>query len=212
MVDIFTPRRSATRTKPLADAASQPSGELRLLVVCTANISRSPLAAAILARRLTDRRFAVRVTSAGTRSTHLAVDELSVAAGSELGLDLAGHVPRKLTSDMIAEEGADLIVPMTREHLREIVLVDRKAWSRTFTLKELVRLADKHAAAAPDARTWIGALSSHRQPHDLLGDDDSDDIADTYGASMQAHRRTASEMSALADRLAGSLRRSLPPE
>ena len=51
------------------------------------------------------------------------------------------HVARTLDASILAVEGHDLVLTMTREHLREVVALDPGAWPRTFTLKEIVRRA-----------------------------------------------------------------------
>ncbi|MEO0080087.1 MAG: hypothetical protein ABIK44_05370 [candidate division WOR-3 bacterium] len=84
-----------------------------VLVVCTGNSCRSPMAAGYLAKLLEGER--VLVGSAGTAApegsppTAFAVE---VAAG--LGVDISGHRARQLTRDMILS--ADLILVMERQH------------------------------------------------------------------------------------------------
>lgn len=88
----------------------------RVLFVCTGNICRSPLAAALLERALKDRGIEeVTVTSAGTGAWDGApASEGAYLVGLEHGLDLSGHRARLLTRELVEE--ADLILTMARHH------------------------------------------------------------------------------------------------
>ena len=87
-----------------------------VLLVCTGNICRSPLAEALLERALRDRAIAeVTVTSAGTGAWNGApASEGAYLVGLERGLDLSGHRARLLTRELV--EQADLILTMARHH------------------------------------------------------------------------------------------------
>ncbi|HXI66280.1 MAG TPA: low molecular weight protein arginine phosphatase [Gemmatimonadales bacterium] len=88
----------------------------RILLVCTGNICRSPLAAALLERALGERAAeGITVSSAGTGAWDGApVSEGAYLVGLERGLDLSGHRARLLTRELV--EGADLILTMARHH------------------------------------------------------------------------------------------------
>src|SRR5262245_45150403 len=124
----------------------------RALVVCTANVCRSPVAERLLTKRLAERVDADGepwvVTSAGIADVVAPLDPNTVAVAAAAGLDLTDHRPRRLTADIVATDGADLILGMAREHVRHVAALDPTVWLRTFTLKELVRRAEE---AAPPA-------------------------------------------------------------
>lgn len=89
------------------------SGRRRILVVCYGNICRSPIAEALLKRKLKalglDREFVVR--SAGVRAEPgypAARGTLAVATAH--GLDLTMHRARRLTADMARE--ADVLIAL----------------------------------------------------------------------------------------------------
>src|SRR5437879_8944326 len=84
----------------------------RILLVCTGNICRSPLAAALLERALVERGIeGLAVASAGTGAWDGApVSEGAYLVGLERGLDLSGHRARLLTRELV--DGADLILTM----------------------------------------------------------------------------------------------------
>jgi len=88
----------------------------KILLVCTGNICRSPLAAALLQRALTERGIeGMDVSSAGTGAWDGApVSEGAYLVGLERGLDLSAHRARLLTRELIEE--ADLVLTMARHH------------------------------------------------------------------------------------------------
>lgn len=86
-----------------------------VLLVCTGNICRSPLAASLLERALKERGLEVTVTSAGTGAWDGApASEGAYLVGLERGLDLSGHRARLLTRELV--ETADLVLTMARHH------------------------------------------------------------------------------------------------
>ncbi|MCX7732419.1 MAG: low molecular weight protein arginine phosphatase [candidate division WOR-3 bacterium] len=86
---------------------------LNILVVCTGNSCRSPLAAAMLRHELAG--FPVRVESAGTAAvTGGSASPSAQQVAAEMGLELGGH--RAKTVDPGLLEWADLILVMERRH------------------------------------------------------------------------------------------------
>lgn len=88
----------------------------RVLLVCTGNICRSPLAEALLSAALTERGVTeVMVSSAGTGAWDGApASEGAYLVGLERGLDLSSHRARLLTRELVDQ--ADLILTMARHH------------------------------------------------------------------------------------------------
>src|SRR6266540_1039065 len=120
-----------------------------ILLVCTGNICRSPMASGFLAGLLRDQGVhGVSVESCGVSAWEgsPATPE-AVEAMRERGLDISGHVARRMNRRII--EAADLIVGMASEHREAVRRIARPAASRTFTLKELVHLLD---SAGPPQR------------------------------------------------------------
>jgi protein-tyrosine phosphatase len=88
-----------------------------ILMVCTGNICRSPMAAGLLLQRLASEGLdgQHRVCSAGTWALDdRPASEHAVEVMAERDVDIAGHRARNLTSAIVAE--ADLILVMSREH------------------------------------------------------------------------------------------------
>ncbi len=170
---------------------------IEVLVVCTANQCRSPLIAALLSDRLADR--GVTVTSAGLYSGGAPATELISTAAAELGLDLSRHRSRML--DVAEVSAADLVLGVSRAHVREAVVLDPGARGKTFTLPELVRRGMAAGPRPPDEplARWLGRLSASRLPADLLGESAQDDVADPTGLGLQAHRHAVTDLVALVD-------------
>lgn len=88
---------------------------LRILLVCTGNTCRSPLAAAALGRELEADRERVEIGSAGTAAmdgSPASAESAAIAARD--GLDLEAHRARQLTPELA--RGADLLIVMERSH------------------------------------------------------------------------------------------------
>ncbi|MFF9808888.1 low molecular weight phosphatase family protein [Streptomyces coeruleorubidus] len=131
----------------------------RVLVVCTGNVFRSPLAESLLGHRLLEHRQVIRVSSAGTR----AVVGVPMAAAVASFLVARGVEPceagaRRLTKDMV--ENADLVLGAAREHREAAVrLSPVRALSRAFTFLEFARLVrSEDAAGAVDPAARFAAL------------------------------------------------------
>lgn len=88
----------------------------QILLVCTGNICRSPLAEAMLRRELAERGAGdVTVLSAGTGAWDGApASEGAYLVGLEHQLDLSGHRARLLTRDLVQD--ASLVLTMARHH------------------------------------------------------------------------------------------------
>lgn len=179
----------------------------RVLVVCTANVCRSPMAEGLLRHHLDRAGADAVITSAGTHGGRLPVDPDAVAALDALGVDLRSHASRAVTRQVLDTDGADLIITMTREHLRTIATMGRTLFHRTFTLPELVRRASEAPTDLPhDLTGWIETVGDGRRPSQLLGNDPADDVSDPYGTGAAEVRRTAVEL----DRLVGALVKLAP--
>ena len=64
----------------------------------------------------------------------------AIDALRESGIDISGHVARRLDPSLI--RGADLVLAMAGEHRDAVVRHAPEARGRTFTLKEFVHLLD----------------------------------------------------------------------
>jgi protein-tyrosine-phosphatase len=91
---------------------------MNILIVCTGNTCRSPLAEALL-RAALQQRGDVTVVSAGTGAWEGApASEGAYLVGLENGLDLSAHRAQMLTRELVAS--ADLILTMSRHHAARV--------------------------------------------------------------------------------------------
>ena len=148
-----------------------------MLLVCTGNTCRSPLAEVLLRRALAtwgDHRV-IEVSSAGTGAWDGApASEGAYLVALEHGLDLSGHRARLLTADIVA--ASDLILTMARHHRARVL--------------ELGAKGPVHLLGEFAGRTGVDA-----------------EVADPFGADLDAYRQARDELAALANvaatRLAG---------
>ncbi len=110
-----------------------------ILLVCTGNMCRSPIAEVILKDQLhTDGKdHLYRVHSAGTWTIDgRGASRLAVEAMQEVGLDLTGHRTHHLTSEDVRQ--AALILVMTQDHKESLLAEFPEVGQKTFLLSELV--------------------------------------------------------------------------
>ncbi|MGP3966379.1 arsenate reductase/protein-tyrosine-phosphatase family protein [Streptomyces sp. 6N223] len=163
-----------------------------VLMVCTGNLYRSPVAAGLLRQRLAGlRRAGIRVTSAGTAAVPGTPVPAAVAAALQSrGGDLAEPVTRRLTAELV--ERADLVLGASIEHREAAVrLAPVRALSRAFTLLEFARLLreeDAEGIADPAARltALAGAAAARRGSVRVTGA--ADDVADPAGTDPSGLR------------------------
>lgn len=93
---------------------------MKILLVCTGNTCRSPLAEVLMRRALAEQGVTdVAVASAGTGAADgEPASEGSYLVALENRLDLAAHRARIVTREMLA--GTDLVLAMSRSHLRKL--------------------------------------------------------------------------------------------
>ena len=125
----------------------------------------------------------------------------AISAMAGYGLDISGHRSRRVTVADLA--WADLVLGMSREHVRYAVVTAPDAWPRSFTLKELIRRGEQAGPRKLGERLadWLARVHEGRERATLLGDSPADDVADPMGGPPQAYADTA----ALLDELMGRL-------
>jgi protein-tyrosine-phosphatase len=91
-----------------------------ILMVCTGNICRSPMAEGLLRHMLSDwRQPKVHIHSAGTHGLDdQPAASFAIQAAAEMGVDISDHRARSLDPEMVSQ--ADLILVMEPFH-REII-------------------------------------------------------------------------------------------
>jgi protein-tyrosine phosphatase len=180
-----------------------------VLFICTGNLCRSPSAAQLLSQRLRQQGPAdVTVTSAGTMDAQGAPPEELVIAADAFGLDLRQHAPRQVEAHDVID--ADLVVGMTRQHVREAVVLDPPSFPKSFTLRELVRRGTAVGPRPADQTMdeWLREVHGGRRHLDLIGESAQDDIHDPMGGPPDGYRLMLEEVKLLI----GSLHELLWPE
>lgn len=188
--------------------AEQP---LRILVVCTANQCRSPMAAAIAQDRLDAHQIPAVVTSAGVAALEgIAATENAELTMAKLNLDISDHEACHVEHASVPT--MDTIWCMERRHAVEIGARWPEMASVTFTLLDLAARA-RHAHRHPSEplRHWLERIGNDRQISDWLGTSAPDDVEDPIGRSVRQYRRTAERLSAAIDTIVTALNAPLPP-
>lgn len=197
-----------------------------LLIVCTANVCRSPLAASTLQQALAELPTgsavsAIDVVSAGTkaRAGQPICDRTALLLeGSDAGARFVEHhAARPLSDDLIAD--ADLILVPDTENGTRIALAAPLARRRTFTLREAdAILRSLEPGALPPlsglvALMHAGRTAAHNagprrrfvlQRSQALGRD----ILDGHNLGARQHRRTLEEVRERSISIGGVLARS----
>ncbi len=211
----MTPARVAAAADPARVAAADDGtsrAPLRLLVVCTGNICRSPLAAHLLARALDGRE--VEVTSAGTRARP---DRPMHPEAQRSLLELAGsHDPsfrsRSLAADLVA--AADLVLTAEQAHRDVVAALERGSWARTFTLVEFARLVGSAGVVEADGaggedltRRAVLLRSAAAQRRALLppARPAHDDVEDPMGRSAAVFQRSGVRIASSVSTIAAAL-------
>lgn len=162
----------------------------QILVVCTANICRSPAAATLLRRALADVPATVESAGTGAIDGQPACDLSSALVGEFVAREYGGatgrapdpagssaHRSRPVTTEMLTQ--ADLVVALDRSHRAELARLEAAARTRTFTLRQAARLSQVVAGytahgqvppgappvpADPEARLrwWVAELDAAR--------------------------------------------------
>lgn len=163
-----------------------------VLVVCSANRCRSPMAAALLFSRLHSLGVDACVHSAGTAALP-DLPALPDAVACVDGLD--AHRSTPLSSELV--EHADLVLCATRHHAREVVLLAPDAFPRTFTLLDLARRA-RPREPHESLEQWLLRVGTDRHRTDLAGTG-ADDVPDPIGRGPEAFAACAATLATAVD-------------
>lgn len=147
--------------------------------------------AELLLQAMSDARSDLVVSSVGVHAlVGQPMDPGSAAAMSRLGLDPSRHRARQFEPAMAAK--ADLILTAERYH-REIVLHQAPtALRRTFTIKELARLAGHLRPGTP--KQVVARAAAARGLAPAPTDPAADDVADPHGQPLKVNLATAAEL------------------
>jgi len=143
------------------------------------------------------------VSSAGVYEGGAPATGHGITAMAARGLDLTNHRSRRMDEAMV--ERADLVIGMTREHVREAAVLDRDALAKTFTLKELVTLAEAVGPRDPaePLAAYLNRVAATRVRSSLLGlgHNDALDVEDPVGRGRRDYEVTADLLDGLLHRV-----------
>lgn len=173
----------------------------RLVIICSGNRFRSPLAEAIIRARAAP--VPLEVSSLGLHDLGPVppLDE-AVEIARDLGLDISNHRARPLKGQTLAS--ADLVLGFERIHVAAAVVDASAPRDRTFTLPELVDLAESVAAPAdPDPVRHARQLLAHAHaardggaPAPLLPE-----VPDPWGGTADVYAAVGARVTELSQRL-----------
>jgi protein-tyrosine phosphatase len=174
-----------------------PIRKLTILIVCTGNVCRSPVAEFLLADLLgtTARRFAIR--SAGTKAVaKLPIDPTMCSLLRRRGIETIHFSSRALDVRML--ESADLILTASTNQRAAVARLLPAALHKTLTLKQLARYAPfilesgERPAEVADRIPWLLAAVPRARARARKDDDDS--IADPRGKSRRHYEAAVEEL------------------
>lgn len=191
----------------------------RVLTVCTGNICRSPAVERLLRREFAQvgADGAFDVASAGTRPLEgCAIEPTMARLLTEDGANTFGFSARRLTKSLVRD--ADLVLAMTRDHRTRSVQMWPGSLKRTFTLRELTRLARLISPGELDAATGaesglserLRALLELAPLHRAQVSPELDDVIDPYMQGDEVFEEVYEQLDHEVRTLVGIVARGLP--
>ena len=190
----------------------------RLLIVCTGNVCRSPMAAQLLRGRL-GMLEGVEITTAGTQA--LVGEPMTAQAAAiahRLGAsetDVSEHRARQLDPWMLRE--VDLVLALARIHRRDILDLEPSTTRRTFTLREFAHISRSEDSirhgGADDAngsderlRSGIARAAAFRGVVPPFVRAEDADVVDPYRRSDAVYEESAAQIVSAVDEVSRFLR------
>lgn len=155
-----------------------------VVFVCTGNRARSPLAAALLRRRLAG--SDVVVDSRGTLDLGpVPALPQAIDAAARLDVDLAAHRAQPLQPAELA--ASDLVLGFEPEHVAAAVVDAKAPRDRTFTIVELAELLAESSTRGAVDPVWAVQLAHINRPTNQLS---APSVPDPFGSTDVVFRRT----------------------
>lgn len=170
-----------------------------VLMVCTANYCRSPIAEQLLTSSSTAQFGPGRwtVTSAGTDAHSVRpIHEYSAQVLLERGAFVEGHRSRLLDAAMLRD--ADLVLTASREHRSAVVRLLPAAIGRTFTMLQFARLTTMvpplHGPDAAQLGRELVVEAKAARPLLQPVPPEEDDLPDPMGRPLEEFERCAARL------------------
>jgi protein-tyrosine phosphatase len=171
-----------------------------VLVVCTGNLCRSPLAAALLERELAAAGIEADIESAGLAAPfRRPPDRRLLRVADEVGLDLSGHRSEMLTLEQV--QRADLVLTMTAEQRRQLEALSPDGAARAAPLRSATWKAQILRGRRLPFGEWAARLAADVPVAERPRVDPSNDIADPIGGPLREYRVMANELGSLVSTL-----------
>ena len=179
----------------------------RIIMVCTGNICRSPMAEQMLRQKFAERNIKnVVIDSAGVYA--MEGEPMTIEATNSMraaGYAPTTHIAKQATSEVIAT--ANLVLTATQDHRSDVVRTLTRSNRFTFTIKEFANLAAYVAAPDPDVELPVATdladklviTSMARGYAPELADAD---IEDPYQRGQQVFNATREELEPLLQQIA----------
>ena len=180
--------------------------KFKVVLVCTGNRCRSPVAEAILRRYAQE--LPIEVESVGLLDLGPAPVLPEVFdIGSKLGLDLAQHRARPMMSVDLTD--ADLLLGLEWGHVAASVVEGKAVYERSFTLKEMVNLLEEMDVRPSPSHPLDGARKTVAAAHRLRSKRSAfkagADIRDPFGGSKYDYIEMFRKVENSCERLVSSL-------
>lgn len=179
--------------------SGRPEQPFEVVLICTGNRARSPIAEGFLRHLVGD--LPVQVHSVGTLELQgaPALPE-ALDAASQAGLDISAHRARALRDEDISQ--ADLVLGFELSHVAAAVVDGGASPGNVFLLPELVRLIEGSEAPRHVADPIERARDVISRAHAIRSGVSNEEIADPLGQSAKFYRDTVERVRDLSTRLA----------
>lgn len=177
-----------------------------ILFVCSANVSRSPTAEALLRHHLGAGGLGnLQLRSAGTTAIRgQPIDERMAKLLSDRGIDASGHRSVQVTRADITS--SSLVLAMAAEHRSKLAVMEPSTRPRTFTLLEFARLTEALKSRGTGGETLDDLVKEVARLRAYAPmPPGATDINDPFRRSWWTYRRTMRQLVAAVATLADAL-------